>query len=31
VTLIAIGIAALLVLEFGLYPSSVLNFAQRVF
>src|SRR3990172_1153924 len=31
VTLVAIGIAALLVLEFGLYPSSVLNFAQRVF
>jgi NADH-quinone oxidoreductase subunit N len=31
VTLIAVGIAALLVLGFGLYPSSVLSFAQRVF
>jgi NADH-quinone oxidoreductase subunit N len=30
-TLIAIGIAAILVLGFGLYPSSVLSFAQRVF
>ena len=30
-TLLAIGIAAILVLGFGLYPSSVLSFAQRVF
>lgn len=30
-TLIAIGLAALLVLELGLYPSSILSFAQRIF
>ncbi len=28
---VALGIAAILVLELGLYPSSILSFAQRVF